>query len=157
MAEKEAPQVPQDAQFQLQKIYLKDVSFETPNTPGIFKVDWKPSVDLHLTNEAKKIDESLYDVILSVTVTVKLGQDTAYLAEVNQAGVFYLNNIPDDMLDRMLGIACPNILFPYVRETVSDIVLRGGFPQLLLAPVNFEALYAQQPNAAQPEPEQTTH
>lgn len=157
MAEKEAPQVPQDAQFQLQKIYVKDVSFETPNSPGIFKVDWKPSVDLHLTNEAKKIDEALYDVILSVTVTVKLGEETAYLAEVNQAGVFYLNNIPADMLDRMLGIACPNILFPYVRETVSDIVLRGGFPQLLLAPVNFEALYAQQKNAAQKTPEQTTH
>lgn len=157
MAEKEAAQVPQDAQFQLQKIYVKDVSFETPNTPGIFKVEWKPSVDLHLTNEAKKIEESLYDVMLSVTVTVKLGEDTAYLAEVNQAGVFYLNNIPADMLDRMLGIACPNILFPYVRETVSDIVLRGGFPQLLLAPVNFEALYSQQKNAAQPKPEQTTH
>lgn len=157
MAEKEAPQVPQDAQFQLQKIYVKDVSFETPNSPGIFKVEWKPSVDLHLTNEAKKIDESLYDVVLSVTVTVKLGEETAYLAEVNQAGVFYLNNIPADMLDRMLGIACPNILFPYVRETVSDVVLRGGFPQLLLAPVNFEALYQQQQKNAQQTPANTTH
>ena len=157
MADKEAPQVPQDAQFQLQKIYVKDISFETPNTPGIFKTEWKPSVDLHLTNEAKKIDESLYDVVLSVTVTVKLGEEVAYLVEINQAGVFMLNNLPAEMLDRMLGIACPNILFPYVREAVSDVILRGGFPQLLLAPVNFEALYEQQKGTAQQPPEKTTH
>ena len=157
MAEKDAPQIPQDAQFQLQKIYVKDISFETPHTPGIFKTEWKPVVDLHLTNHATKIEESLYDVVLSVTVTVKLGEETAYLVEINQAGVFLLNNLPDDVLDRMLGIACPNILFPYAREAVTDVVLRGGFPQLLLHPVNFEALYEQQKNAPQQPQEKTTH
>ena len=159
MAEKQQPppQIPQDAKFALQKIYVKDISFETPNSPAIFKLEWQPTVDLHMTNEARKIEDHIYDVVLSVTITVKLGDKVAYLAEINQAGVFLLQHIPDDLLDRMLGTACPNILFPFAREAASDVVMRGGFPQLLLAPVNFEALYEQQKQAGQQASEQTTH
>lgn len=155
----EAPQqaLPQDAQFAIQKVYVKDVSFETPNSPKIFQEDWQPIVDMHMTNEAHKVEDNIYDVVLSITVTVKLGEKTAYLAEINQAGVFLLKNLPTDLMDRILGTSCPNILFPFAREALSDLVMRGGFPQLLLSPVNFEALYEQQ-KQQQLEPEKpTTH
>ena len=101
-------------------------------------------VDLHMTNEATLVEEHIYDVVLSITVTVKIGEKTAYLVEINQAGIFMIKNIPEDIVQRMLGTSCPNILFPFAREVVSDIITRGGFPQLLLSPVNFEALYEQQ-------------
>ena len=133
-----------DAQFAIQKVYVKDLSFETPNSPEVFKEDWQPKVDMHMTNEAKVVGENLYDVVLSVTITVKLEENTAYLVEVNQAGIFFINNIPEEIMGRMLATVCPNILFPFARETISDVVTRGGFPQLLLAPVNFDALYLQQ-------------
>lgn len=149
---------PAEAQFSIHKIYVKDLSFETPNSPEIFKMEWKPAVDMHLTNEAKALGDHLYDVVLSVTITVKIDETTVYLIEVNQAGVFFINKIPEDVIERMLATACPNILFPFVRETVSDIVTRGGFPQLLLSPVNFDALYLQQKQQAEQQPEsQTTH
>lgn len=165
MAEKEPskqaanPQAGSEAQFAIQKVYVKDLSFETPNTPLVFKVEWKPVVDMHLSNEATPLGDNLYEVVLSVTLTVKLDDKTAYLAEINQAGVFFLNNIPEDILGRMLATACPNILFPFAREAVSDVVTRGGFPQLLLAPVNFDALYAQQQQQqAEEQPtSETTH
>ncbi len=145
MAEEKQPQtLSEDAQFQIQKVYTKDISFETPNTPTIFKEEWKPVVDLHMTNEATLVEEHIYDVVLSITVTVKIGEKTAYLVEINQAGIFMIKNIPEDIVQRMLGTSCPNILFPFAREVVSDIITRGGFPQLLLSPVNFEALYEQQ-------------
>ncbi len=134
----------EEAQFSMQKVYVKDISFETPNSPLIFKDEWKPYVDMHITNEAKKIEDHLFDVVLSVTVTVKVGKKVAYLAEINQAGIYLLKNIPDELIDRVLATACPNILFPFAREALSNLVTRGGFPQLLLAPVNFDALYEQQ-------------
>ena len=149
--------LPKDAQFAIQKVYVKDVSFETPNSPMIFQADWQPTVDMHMTNEAHKVEDNIYDVVLSITVTVKLGEKTAYLAEINQAGVFLLKNLPAELLDRILGTACPNILFPFAREALSDLVMKGGFPQLLLSPVNFEALYEQQKqNQVEPD-QQTTH
>ncbi len=157
MAEQEKiPQLPDDAQFAIQKVYIKDVSFETPNSPLIFKEEWKPVVDLHMTNEAKPVEQDLFDVVLSITLTVKVADKVAYLAEVNQAGIFYIKNIPQELINRMLATACPNILFPFAREAVADIVTRGGFPQLLLSPVNFDALYAQQQAAEQAE-NKTTH
>lgn len=145
MAEQEAiPEIPHDAQFLVQKVYVKDISFETPNTPEIFKMEWKPEVDMNMTNKANSIGDDHYDVVLSVTLTVKVDDKVAYLIEVNQGGIFMIRNLPEDVISRMLAIVCANILFPFVRETVSDVVTRGGFPQLLLAPVNFDALFEQE-------------
>ncbi len=158
MAEKEEKlQAPADAQFSIQKVYVKDISFETPNSPEVFKMEWKPGVDMHMTNEATPMGDNLYDVVLSITITVKIEDKTAYLIEINQGGVFFINNIPAEVIDRMLSTVCANILFPFAREAVSDIVTRGGFPQLLLSPVNFDALYAQQQQAEQQPESGTTH
>jgi len=128
-------------QFAIHKIYTKDISFETPNSPGIFRVDWNPDLDIQLFTGASHLDTDLYEVIVRITVTVKIKDKTAFLAEVKQAGIFGIRELQEDRLKQLLGIFCPNILFPYVRETVSDLVNRGGFPQLLLAPVNFDAIY----------------
>lgn len=145
MAEQQGKaQAPGDAQFLVQKVYVKDISFETPNTPEVFKMEWKPDVDMNMTNKATAIGDDHFDVVLTVTLTVKVGDKTAYLIEVNQAGIFLIKNLPEDVINRMLAIVCANILFPFVREAVSDVITRGGFPQLLLAPVNFDALYEQQ-------------
>jgi preprotein translocase subunit SecB len=133
-----------NGQFSLQKIYVKDVSFETPHSPAIFTEEWAPSVNMQVSNEASTIQENLNEVVLTVTVTVTLGEKTAYLVEVHIAGIFYMKGFPDDITEHMAATVCPNILFPFARELVSDLVTRGGFPQLLLAPVNFEMLYAQQ-------------
>ena len=148
----------EDGQFSIQKIYIKDISFETTNTPDVFKMDWKPVVDMHITNEATPLGEDLFEVVLSVTLTVKIDDKTIYLVEVNQAGIFLLKSIPEDLIGRMLATSCANILFPFAREAVSDIVVRGGFPQLLLTPVNFDALYEQQrKQASEQAKESTTH
>ena len=154
--EKTATEEKTDIQFSIQKVYVKDLSFETPNSPAIFKAQWQPVVDMHVTNEANPVDDDLYEVVLSVTLTMKTNETTAYLVEVNQVGIFFINNVPEDILGRMLGTVCPNILFPFARETVSDLVTRGGFPQLLLAPVNFDALYVQQQQQAEQETEKST-
>lgn len=129
--------------FAVQKIYVKDISFETPNSPQIFQKQWQPAVNMDLENTMRKLDENFYEVVLSITVTVSFENETVYLVEVLQAGVFQLMNIPDEILDRMLNTMCPNILFPFAREVISDLVTKGGFPQLLIAPVNFDALYEQ--------------
>lgn len=139
--DKEATQ--NEREFGIQKIYTKDISFETPNAPQIFRDQWKPEVNLQLGNSAETLGEDVHEVILSVTVTAKLGEKTAYLVEVQQAGIFNIKGYSDAELGAMVGAYCPNILFPYAREAISDLVTRGGFPQLLLAPVNFEALYQQ--------------
>lgn len=130
-------------EFGIQKIYVKDISFEAPNTPLIFRDKWEPEVSLQLGNTAKGLGEGVQEVVLTITVTAKLGDKTAYLAEVQQAGIFNIRGYNDDEMGVMVGSFCPNILFPYAREAVSDLVTRGGFPQLLLAPVNFDALYQQ--------------
>ena len=132
-----------EREFGIQKIYTKDISFETPNSPGIFREEWKPEVNLQLGNQAESLGQGVHEITLSVTVTAKLGDKTAYLAEVKQAGIFTINGYSDEEMGAMAGSFCPNILFPYAREAVSDLVTRGGFPQLLLAPVNFEALFQQ--------------
>lgn len=130
-------------QFEIQRIYTKDLSYEAPNTPHTFVEDWKPEVQLNLETKSNRIQENMHEVILSVTATVTSSKKSAFLIEVHQAGIFLISNIPADQLRQMLGSFCPNILFPYAREVISDTVVRGGFPQLLLAPVNFDALYAQ--------------
>lgn len=129
--------------FVIQRIYTKDLSFETPNSPEIFTVEWEPQNQLDLNTSTRTIAENLYEVVLSITVTTKVSDKTAFLIEVQQAGIFHLEGFADDALRGMLGSYCPNILFPYAREVVSDVVTRGGFPQLILTPINFDALYQQ--------------
>lgn len=138
-----------EKQFSIQKIYTKDISFETPNAPKIFTSKWEPSVDFNLGTNVEAMEDDLYEVSLTVTVTVKTADKTAYLVEATQAGIFTLAGFSDQEMGPMLGSFCPNILFPYAREVVSDLVNKGGFPQLLLAPVNFDALYAQHAQQAQ--------
>jgi preprotein translocase subunit SecB len=136
----------QAPQFAIQRIYTKDISFEAPNAPGIFKKEWKPEVKLDLDTRSNKLEGGVYEVILSLTVTTKVGEETAFLCEVQQAGIFSANDaedVPEGQLAHMLGSFCPNILFPYAREAISSLVNRATFPQLNLAPVNFDALFAQ--------------
>ena len=130
-------------QFEIQRIFTKDISFESPNTPHTFTEEWKPEVSLNLETKSNRIQDHMHEVILSITATVTTNKKTAFLIEVQQAGIFIVNGFPNDQLHHMLGSFCPNILFPYAREVISDIVVRGGFPQLILAPVNFDALYSQ--------------
>lgn len=129
-------------QFAIQRVYTKDVSFETPNSPAIFQKEWKPEVKLDIDTRSNQIAEGTYEVVLSVTVTATVEEQTAFLAEVQQAGIFTIGNMPEAQMAHMIGAFCPNTLFPYARETVANLVNRGSFPQLNLAPVNFDALFA---------------
>ncbi|QBG36647.1 protein-export chaperone SecB [Litorilituus sediminis] len=129
-------------QFAIQRVYTKDVSFETPNSPAIFQKDWQPEVKLDLDTRSTKLAEDTYEVVLSVTVTATVEGQTAFLAEVQQAGIFTIGNLPEAQLAHTIGAFCPTTLFPYARETVASLVNRGSFPQINLAPVNFEGLYA---------------
>ena len=144
MAEENASTEEQQARFVIQKIYTKDISLETPNSPEIFREEWKPELDLQLGNEYKRIDDDNHEITLTVTVTAKVGDKVAFLVEVKQAGVFSLTGYSDQEMGPLVGTYCPNTLFPFAREVISDVVLKGGFPQLVLAPVNFDALYMNQ-------------
>lgn len=148
MAEQQAngvavDQAAQGLQFAIQRIFVKDISFEAPNAPAIFRKEWKPEVKLDLDTRSEKIEENIYQVILSLTVTTTVGDETAFLCEVQQAGIFSIGQLEEAQMAHMLASFCPNILFPYAREAVSNLVNRGTFPQLNLAPVNFDALFAQ--------------
>lgn len=129
--------------FEIQKIFVKDLSFEAPNSPKIFTEKWDPKTDVHIQTENNKLDEKVFEVAIVVTVTAKQGDSTAFLVEVKQAGIFFIENFPEEQQKQLLGSYCPNILFPFARETVAEMVGKGGFPQLLLNPVNFDALYQQ--------------
>ncbi|WP_137168271.1 protein-export chaperone SecB [Salinimonas lutimaris] len=137
-----AGQQGQGAQFNIQRIYTKDISFESPNAPAIFTKEWKPEIKLDLDTKTAKIEETVFEVVLSVTVTASMGEETAFLCEVQQAGIFAIGEMPDQNKAHMLGSYCPNVLFPYARETISNLVNRGTFPPLNLAPVNFDAIFA---------------
>lgn len=126
-----------------EKIYLKDVSFETPNAPTIFTLEWQPKLNFNIGQKASPISEDLYEVVLTLTATTTVGDQTAYLAEVHQAGIFTLQAREQEQLDRLVGVVCPRMLYPYACAALSELVTKGGFPQLLLAPLNFEALYQQ--------------
>ncbi len=139
-------------QFSIQKIYLKDVSFESPNSPAVFTGEWKPEVNVQLNTEIKGLDNNMHEVTLSVTVTAKQQDKTAFLVEIKQAGLFQLAGFEQEQLGGMLGAYCPETLFPYAREAISDLVTKGGFPQLLLSPVNFNALYMQHQQQQQSQP-----
>ncbi len=140
--------------FSIEKVYAKDISLEIPNAPQVFLERENPSIEMQLHTEAANMEEGLYEVVVTVTVTAKLAEKTVFLVEAAQAGIFQLRNLPVENLDPILGVACPNILFPYVRETISDLVTRAGFPPVLLAPVNFEAMYAQRIQAQQQQAQQ---
>lgn len=132
----------QSAQFAIQRVFTKDISFETPNSPEIFKKEWKPEIKLDIDTKTAELDANLYEVVLSVTVTATLGEETAFLCEVQQAGIFMIGDMPEANKAHTLGSFCPNTLFPYARETISNLVNRGTFPPLNLAPVNFDAIFA---------------
>lgn len=132
----------QGGQFGLERLFVKDLSFEVPNSK-VFLGEWKPEMDVQLNTETTRLDDTHYEVAVTVTVTAKNDNATAFVAEVKQAGIFLISGVPEEQLTQLVGAYCPNILFPYVRETISDLVGRGSFPQLLLAPVNFDALFAQ--------------
>lgn len=132
-----------ERQFSIQKIYVKDISFETPNSPQVFTQTWEPQVEFNLASSAQQVQDGVYEVGLTITLTVKLEQKTAYLVEITQAGIFNASGFQNEEMGHLLGSYCPNLLFPYAREVVSDLVAKGGFPPMLLAPVNFDALYAQ--------------
>ena len=127
----------------LHKIYVKDVSFESPNVPAVFSEEWRPQVDVNVQSTGNRVGEKVFEVVLTATITAKLGEKTAFLVEVHQAAVFEIAPPPGADVRVILARECPAIIYPYLRETVSDIVTRGGFPPLLLAPADFRGIYAQ--------------
>ncbi|MCU7905822.1 MAG: protein-export chaperone SecB [Candidatus Thiodiazotropha sp. (ex Epidulcina cf. delphinae)] len=130
-------------EFAVQRIYTKDISFETPNSPAVFQQEWKPETGVNLNTEVSKLADKVFEVTLTVTVTTKMGEQTAYLAEVKQSGIFAVDGFSEQEMGPLLGAYCPNQLFPYVREVISDLIMKGSFPQMTLQPVNFDMLYAQ--------------
>lgn len=140
-----------DAQLGLERIYIKDMSLEVPHA-AVFTQEWQPDLDINLSSNSTQLDPTHYQVVLTVTVTAKNQGETAFIAEVHQAGIFLISAIPEEQMGHVLGAYCPNVLFPYAREAISDIVTRGSFPQLLLAPVNFDAAYAQSQDQAASQP-----
>jgi preprotein translocase subunit SecB len=138
-----APAEANGPQFSVEKIYVKDVSFEVPNAPQVFSEPAQPQLQMNLNQRVQRVGEGAFEVVLGVTLTCTAGEKTAYLAEVQQAGIFGLAGFDEATLDGMLGTHCPNILYPYIRQTISDLIQAGGFPPFLLQPINFEALYAE--------------
>ena len=131
------------AQFSIQKIYVKDVSFEVPGAPQVFSEPGQPQLELNLNQKVGRVGDGLFEVVLGITLTCKLSDKTIYLAEIQQAGLFALAGFDDRTLDMMLGTYCPNVLFPYARQFLGELVAQGGFPPFYLQPINFEALYAE--------------
>lgn len=130
-------------QFALQRLYLSDASFEAPNSPEVFTVKEQPGVDVKLDTKSRQVSEDLYEVTVKITAQVTFGEKTAFLAEVEQSGAFQVSGIEGDNLEHALGAFSPNILFPYAREAIDSLVVKGGFPPLMIAPVNFEAIFAE--------------
>ena len=134
----------QGPQFSLQRIYVRDLSFEAPKSPEIFRQEWTPSVELDLNTRQKPLEGDFHEVVLTLSVTVKTAGEVAFIAEVQQAGIFLISGLDAAAMSHTLGAFCPNILFPYAREALDNLVTRGSCPALMLAPVNFDALYAQE-------------
>lgn len=141
MTEQQQPAMPV---FQVEKIYIKDLSLEVPNAPAVFLEREAPQIDIQINTQSAPLEAGVFQTVLTVTATAKIQDKTAFLVEVQQAGIFRIQNVPQEAMEPMLAVGCPNILFPYARESISDAVLRAGFPPLLLQPVNFEAMYLQQ-------------
>ncbi len=147
MSESEHPQgngvAPTGPSFTIEKVYIKDISFEAPGTPQVFNEEGQPQLQMNLNQQVQRLSDGAFEVVLGVTLTCTIAEKTAYLAEVQQAGVFGLSGFDDATLDGMLGTHCPNVLYPYARQTISDLIQAGGFPPFLLQPINFDALYAE--------------
>ncbi|MEA1051488.1 protein-export chaperone SecB [Lamprobacter modestohalophilus] len=141
MAENQQPQG--ERQFALRSIYIKDISYEAPNAPEIFRQEWKPETSLHLDIKLSALAEDTHEIVLTVTVTTKVGEQTAYLIEVQQAGIISVAGFAQEELGPLFYVYCPSLLFPYARQAVSDLVVKGGFPHLVLQHVSFDAIYAQ--------------
>lgn len=139
----------QQAQFQLQKLYVKDVSFEVPNAPQIFQEDGQVEIKMNLSQKVELLSEGIHEVALTVTVTANLGEKTAYLAEVQQAGIFAITGLNEQAAHAAINTLCPHTLFPYARRAITDLVSDGGFPPLVLQPINFDQIYAQRMQEAQ--------
>jgi preprotein translocase subunit SecB len=151
-------QTGQERQFVLRNVYVKDLSFESPNTPELFREEWRPESSLHLDIKVNQLLEDTHEVVLTVTVTAKIGDKTAYLIEVQQAGIVSIDGFEQQELGPLFYIYCPSMLFPYARQAVTDLVAKGGFPHLILQHVNFDAIYAQKlAEKGQAEGERTTH
>jgi len=142
-----------DAHFMVQRVYIKDASFEAPGTPGCFQQQWEPELHLDVNTKHQLLEPGVYEVVLTVTATVNNQKAVAFLAEVKQAGIFSIQGAVGQQLDHLLGSFCPSILFPYAREAITNQVIHGSFPQLILAPINFDALYMQQLEQKQKEKE----
>lgn len=140
----------QPATFQIEKVYVKDLSLEIPHAPKIFMEQVQPQLEVQINTEAQNFAEGYYEVTVTATVTARIGERTLFLAEGVQAGIFALRNIPAVELGPVLGIACPTVIYPYLRETISDVISRAGFPPVILAPLSFEAIYLQQQQNAAP-------
>jgi preprotein translocase subunit SecB len=154
MSEEQEPR----KQFAIQKLYVKDASFESPATPGSFSFEsWEPKIDLNLTNNQRRIEGDLYEAVLCITATVSLNDSTAFLVEVQQAALVTISSFDEEEIKYLLGSQCMTILFPYAREVISDLSMRGGFPPLILSPVNFDALYHQHMQKAGQEDAETEH
>jgi len=157
MSEAQQPPQPASAQqqgatFQIEKVYVKDMSLEIPHAPKVFMEQVQPQLEVQINTGAENFADGYYEVTVSATVTARVGERTLFLAEAVQAGVFQLRNVPAQDLGPLLGVACPTVLYPYLREAISDIISRGGFPPVILAPLSFETLYLQQQQNAATQP-----
>lgn len=136
-------ETPTGPQFALQRIYLKDSSFESPRSPKVFQSQWQPKINFDIKTRGNKIQDDVYEVVLSLTAEAQLEDEVAFLVEVHQAGIFTLKDFEEAQLEHTLAVVCPNILFPYGREAIDALVVKGSFPALMLSPINFDALFAQ--------------
>ena len=146
-----ADQQAQDPVFQIQRVYLKDLSLEQPNSPGILLEQEQPTVDIQLGVDAQPVADGIFEITVSATVQTKIQDKTVFLVEAKQAGIFEIRNLPEDQMGPILGIACPQIVYPYLRGNVADVIQRGGFPPVHLAEINFQAMYEQQQQGQQPQ------
>ena len=142
----------QDPVFQIQRVYLKDLSLEQPNSPAILLEQEQPTVDIQLGVDAQPVTEGIFEITVSATVQTKIGDRTVFLVEAKQAGIFEIRNLPEDQMGPILGIACPQIVYPYLRGNVADVIQRGGFPPVHLAEINFQAMFEQQQAQAAGQP-----
>jgi preprotein translocase subunit SecB len=147
----EAAQTNTQPIFNIEKLYVKDLSLEVPHAPGIFLERENPQIDMQLQSQAGVVEEGVYEVVVTVTVTAKLPtkDKVMFLIEAKQAGIFQVRNVPAEEMETVLAVLCPNILYPYLREVVSDVAVRGGFAPVLLSPINFESIYQQQKQQSQ--------
>lgn len=141
----------------VQKIYIKDLSFESPNSPDIFMESGKPDIDIQMHTSARSVENEIHEVVLTITVSAKTEEKTLFLVEIQQAGVFAIQNVEQEQLGPVLGIDCPTILFPYARQMISELTTQGGFPPLLMAPVNFDAVFRQHVDQQSEQGDNVTH